>query len=82
MTKNNLVDLSASRDVYDSETSYLAIHGFKSKVEALYFNERLREAKLLALKEEHEPVVISSANYRIIQLHKNMDAYQNLESEQ
>lgn len=82
LTKNNLVDLSASRDVYDSETSYLAIHGFKSKVEALYFNERLREAKLLALKEEHEPVVISSANYRIIQLHKNMDAYQNLESEQ
>jgi hypothetical protein len=82
LKRNNLGEISSSRDVYNSEISYLAIHGFKNKVEALYFNERLKEAKLLARKEEQEPVVISSANYRIIQLHKNMDAYQNLESEQ
>ena len=81
LTKNNLVDKSVSRDVYNNEISYLAVHGFKSRVEALYFNERLKEAKLLAQKDDQEPLVISSANYRIIQLHKNMDAYQNLESE-
>lgn len=82
LTRNNLGEISVSHDVYNSEISYLAIHGFKNKVEALYFNERLKDVKLLARKEEQEPVVISSANYRIIQLHKNMDAYQNLESEQ
>jgi len=81
LDQNNLAKLSVSRDVYDSTTQYLAIHGFKSKVEALYFAQRLKETKLIAIKEEEEPVVISSANYRIIQLHKNVEAYKNLESE-
>ena len=81
LKQNNLTQLSASRDVYDEATQFLALHGFKSKVEALYFAERLKEAKLVAIEEDQEPVVVSSANYRIIQLHKNLEAYKNLDSQ-
>ncbi|UBZ11849.1 hypothetical protein LDL79_06955 [Leeuwenhoekiella palythoae] len=81
LKQNNFTQLSASRDVYDEATQFLALHGFKSKVEALYFAERLKEAKLVAIEEDQEPVVVSSANYRIIQLHKNLEAYKNLDSQ-
>lgn len=81
LKQNNFTQLSASRDVYDEATQFLALHGFKSKVEALYFAERLKEAKLVVIEEDQEPVVVSSANYRIIQLHKNLEAYKNLDSQ-
>ncbi len=80
LTQRSRSDLSISLDVYDEKTEFIVIHGFVSVAEALIFSETLNREQLIALKEE-EPVIINSQNYRTIQIHKNLQAYKNLETE-
>ncbi|PHQ30776.1 type IX secretion system periplasmic lipoprotein PorW/SprE [Leeuwenhoekiella nanhaiensis] len=79
LNRQSRSDLSISVDVYDESTEFLVFHGFVSAAEALIFSETLNREKLIALKEE-EPVIINSQNYRTIQIHKNLQAYKNLET--
>ena len=79
LKQNPTLSLTASNDVYDAATNYLVIHGFKTKVEALFFAEKLKELQLAALKKE--PLLISADNYRVVQIHKNMEAYKKQEIE-
>ena len=74
-------DLSVSIDVYDENTDFLVVHGFSSTAAALIFAETLNREKIVALKEE-EPLIINSQNYQIVQVHKNLQAYKNIETEQ
>ncbi len=79
LSQQSRKDLSVSVDVYDENTEFLVFHGFVSAAEALIFSEMLNREKIIGIREE-EPVVINSQNYRTIQIHKNLQAYKNLET--
>ncbi len=66
-------DRSLSIDVYDRETLFLVVHGFRSLDLAKGFAELLSINKDYLVK--HESVAVLSSNYRIIQVHKNLDQY-------
>lgn len=68
-------DLKTSIDVYDPNTKFLLVHGLKSSGGALGLVERLEKATEEKVKVPY--FSISSDNYRIIQIHKNLDAYLN-----
>lgn len=65
-------DLSASKDVYDKNTIFIVVHGFKSIEGAKGFADLLKERKAKIIKPYF---AISSPNYEIIQMHKNLDEY-------
>lgn len=62
-----------SIDIYDPHTIFVMVHGMESIDRAEGF------AELLQVNESYsitmEPVIISSENYRVVQLHKNLDIY-------
>ncbi|WGK65787.1 type IX secretion system periplasmic lipoprotein PorW/SprE [Croceiramulus getboli] len=64
---------TASVDVYNRDTLFVVVHGFNTQMGAQGFAELLRTDKTYAIKRESIP--ISSENYRIIQIHKNLSAY-------
>ena len=66
---------TASIDVYNLENQFLVIHGFRSEDYALGFAELLKNNKEYQVNKEN--FVILSANYKIIQVHKNLQAYKN-----
>ncbi|HRV56368.1 MAG TPA: hypothetical protein P5264_12615, partial [Mangrovimonas sp.] len=68
-------DLKTSVDVYDPNTKFLLVHGLKSSGGALGLVERLE--KTTKKKVTVPYFSISSDNYRIVQIHKNLDAYLN-----
>lgn len=67
---NNVV----SKDIYDLETEFVVVHGFKGRDFALGFAELIKNNKDYRIKDEN--FVISSVNYQIIQVHKSLDDYQ------
>jgi len=69
---NNVV----SKDIYTLEDQFLIVHGFKSKDFALGYAELLRINK--DYKVGNENFVILSSNYKIVQVHKNLQEYKNL----
>ena len=78
LESNTYRNYSASVDVYDPSEKLLVVHGFNSRGAALSFAEHLKLAK--DLKWNYDAHTISSENYRIIQIHKNLDAYLNRDS--
>ncbi len=64
-----------SKDIYNLEEQFLVIHGFKSKTFALGYVELLKINK--DYKVDNENFVILSSNYKIIQVHKNLQEYQS-----
>ncbi len=70
-------DLSISVDVYNPTTTFVIVHGFVSKNGALGYAQSLEEKKKNKITNPH--FSISSSNYKTIQVHKNMDAYLNIE---
>ena len=64
-----------SRDIYDLEDAYVVVHGFPSRDFALGYLELLKNNKDYLI--ERENFVILSSNYKIIQVHKNIDDYRN-----
>ena len=69
-------DISLSKDVYNQNTTFVVIHGLKYLTSALGFGPTLQD-----YKEENTSGItrkyftISSANYAIIQRHKNLESY-------
>jgi tetratricopeptide (TPR) repeat protein len=74
----NYKNYHTSLDVYNVDTIFVVIHGIENVERAGGFGELLRVNKDYGIIKT--PVVISSENYRIVQLHKNLDAYLNRNS--
>ena len=68
-------DHKLSRDVYNLQTDFIVIHDFTSKEFALGYAELLKNNKDYKIKDQN--FVILSANYKIVQVHKNLDDYKN-----
>jgi len=66
--------LSTSKDVYDKNTTFVVVHGFRTIDNARGFVDLLKEYKS---KITRPYVAISSPNYEVVQLHKNLDEYLN-----
>lgn len=65
--------MSVSTDYYDPNTNFVIIHGLKSQLGGRGFAEVLKEHKKYKIKRPY--FEISSPNYRIIQIHKNLVDY-------
>lgn len=65
--------LQVSKDVYNPEQTFVVIHGFATPEQANAF------AEMLSLNEDYRigknSFYISTPNYRIVQIHKNVDSY-------
>ncbi|NER13226.1 hypothetical protein GWK08_07230 [Leptobacterium flavescens] len=68
-------ELSLSKDVYNKEQLFVVVHGLLTKDRALGFAELLKINK--DYKIDNENFVILSPNYRIVQIHKNLEEYLN-----
>ena len=66
-------NVTSSIDYYDPQTRLVVVHGWKSKGGANGFGEVLKEDKKLKLKRPF--FEISTPNYKIIQIHKNLGDY-------
>jgi hypothetical protein len=62
-----------SKDIYNLEDQFVVVHGFRSKDFALGFTELIKNNKDYRIDDEN--FVILSDNYKIIQVHKNIAAY-------
>ena len=71
-------DITVSEDVYDPNTLFLLIHGMKSEAGSYDIVEIIETRSKKKIKRPY--FVISGENYRIIQIHKNLEAYLNRDS--
>jgi len=78
--KLNYYKYTTSIDLYSQNAIFLVVHGIESKSNAEGFEELLRNNKNYQIKET--PILISSENYRILLLHKNLDQYKKLNTKQ
>jgi len=76
IAKIRYFDLSTSKDVYDKNTTFIVVHGFNSIEGAKGFSALLKEQKSKITKPY---IAISSANYQIVQIHKNLNQYLKVE---
>lgn len=66
-------NMKTSMDYYDPETRFVIVHGLNSKMGSEGFGEILKERKGFKIKKPF--FEISTPNYKIIQIHKNLDGY-------
>ncbi|SRX72499.1 type IX secretion system periplasmic lipoprotein PorW/SprE [Aequorivita antarctica] len=66
-------DMVTSIDYFDPKNKLVIVHGLKTKLGARGFGEVLKESKNYKIK--YPFFEISSPNYKIIQIHKNLDEY-------
>ncbi|MBC2838257.1 lipopolysaccharide assembly protein LapB [Robiginitalea sp. SC105] len=64
-----------SRDIYNLEDQFVVVHGFRSRDFALGFVELLKNNRDYRI--DNENFVILSANYKVVQIHKNIEAYRS-----
>ncbi len=62
-----------SKDIYNLEDQFVVVHGFKSKDFALGYTELIKKNKDYRINDEN--FVVLSNNYKIIQVHKNLESY-------
>ncbi|NDV42166.1 hypothetical protein GTK07_02415 [Muricauda sp. 40Bstr401] len=62
-----------SKDIYNLEDEFVVVHGFRSQDFALGFAELIKNNKDYRIKDEN--FVVLSDNYKIIQVHKNLESY-------
>jgi len=79
----NHFKLTLSKDIYNDTTIFVVVHGLNSIDGAKGFSELLKDSN----KDAEEEITIdkpyfgiSSKNYEIIQIHKNLDEYLKLNS--
>lgn len=75
----NYFNLTVSKDVYDINTTFVVVHGLKSNSGAKGFAQILNEDKKDKTKITRPYFSICSENYAIVQRHKNLNAYLNLQ---
>ncbi|MEJ2112226.1 MAG: tetratricopeptide repeat protein [Flavobacteriaceae bacterium] len=66
-------NIVVSTDVYDSDTKLVLVHGLEYIDEAKMFNVLFKEEDRNKIKKPD--FVISSSNYQVVQIHKNLDEY-------
>jgi tetratricopeptide (TPR) repeat protein len=66
---------SVSIDVFNIENQFLVVHGFISEDFALGFGELIKNNREYRVTKQN--FVILSTNYKILQVHKNLQAYKN-----
>ena len=71
MEKNHFSDRSISLDVYDENTRFLVVHGFRTFESAREFAQTFAREEQVQQKYFY----ISAENYRIAQIHKNIETY-------
>ncbi|GGD16648.1 type IX secretion system periplasmic lipoprotein PorW/SprE [Hyunsoonleella pacifica] len=71
--------LKSSVDVYDTNTTFVVVHGLKNGQVARTFNQILLDKDVKKIKEPY--FAVSSANYQILQIHKNLETYLNLNNQ-
>ncbi|WP_242134008.1 type IX secretion system periplasmic lipoprotein PorW/SprE [Aestuariivivens marinum] len=69
-------DLKSSVDVYSPETAFVLVHGFNNGQVAQTFDQLLTKEDKRRIGKPY--FAISSRNYQIIQIHKNLEAYLSL----
>lgn len=69
----NYERLTTSFDKYNRTQSFVAIHGLKSEAYAKDVAGVLRDDK--KYKISHPAIIISTNNYKVVQIKKNLDAY-------
>ncbi|WP_029034314.1 tetratricopeptide repeat protein [Salinimicrobium terrae] len=62
-----------SKDVYNQELDFVVVHGFTTAAGANSFAQRLADEKKYAIDKKY--FYISTPNYRIVQIHKNIETY-------
>jgi len=67
--------VSVSKDIYNLEDQFVVVHGFKNKEFALGYVELLKNNKDYRIDRDN--FVVLSSNYKIVQIHKNLEAYKN-----
>lgn len=67
-------DNKVSKDVYSLDRQFVVVHGFPSRDFALGFAELIKNNRDYRIADSN--FVVLSANYKIIQVHKNLEAYQ------
>jgi len=72
VAKIRYFDLTTSKDVYDKNTTFIVVHGFRSIEGARGFGDLLKEQKSKIIRPYF---AISSSNYEIVQMHKNLNEY-------
>ncbi len=72
--------LKSSVDVYDGSTTFIVVHGFENFQVAQTFTQILLDKDANKIKKPY--FAITSANYKILQIHKNLDTYLNLNTNQ
>ncbi|MEZ4875687.1 MAG: hypothetical protein R2793_09640 [Flavobacteriaceae bacterium] len=73
-------DMAVSVDYYNPETYFVIIHGLKTRLGGRGFAEVLKENKKFKIKNSY--FEIASPNYKIIQIHKNLQDYLNSSKEE
>ncbi len=85
VAKIKYFDLTTSKDLYDENTTFVVVHGLKSISGAKGFGELLKSGekdkrgRVVKPKITRPYFAISSSNYAIIQRHKNLNAYLELQ---
>jgi len=74
--RSHFKNIFISKDVYDADTTFVVVHGLEYIDEAKMFNLLFKEED--RSKVNKPDFVISSTNYQIIQFHKNLDEYLNI----
>ncbi len=69
----NYFDMNTSIDFYTPDTIFVIVHGLNTRLGGKGFADVLKENKKYKIKRES--FEISSPNYKIIQIHKNLDSY-------
>lgn len=72
ITKIDYFELTTSKDMYNENTTFIVVHGLKSIQAANGFGAFLKDKKQTINREYFG---ISSQNYQIVQIHKNLDEY-------
>lgn len=67
---------SVSFDVYNEKDNFVVVHGISSKEFSQYLIEMLRDTKEYKIKTP--AIVISSENYTVVQVKKNLDQFMAL----
>ena len=79
LLKKSIKDLryknNVSKDIYNLEDEFVVVHGFKSKDFALGYAELLKNNRDYRVADEN--FVVLSDNYKVIQVHKNLEDYKN-----
>ncbi len=70
--------LTSSKDVYSPNTTFVVVHGLKTGTVARTFDQLLIKEDKRKIKAPY--FVVTSTNYQIIQIHKNLDAYMNIDN--